>query len=298
MTKLKYKFTYDTLCKMLFVRSPVMLKRLIAAILGISPNSISEFTITNPEITPELIESKFCRLDINMVVNGRRANLEVQVSNEGDYPERTLYNWARLYSSALKAGNKYISLPQVIIISIVDFKMFKCAEFHSKFQVLETTRHELLSNRLEMHYFEVRKLPENIDINNDIELILSLFRAKTEEDLNRLEALEVPLVKQAIGAYREITVSPEFLELERIRADALHNEASALANAERKATRRATRKATKEATMKADAKWQVVVADKDAELADKDAELADKDAELAGKDARIAELEALVRKNS
>ena len=38
---------------------------------------------------------------------------------------------------------------------------------------------------------------------------------------------------QAIGAYREVVVSPEFAELERLRADARHNEASALGNARR-----------------------------------------------------------------
>ncbi|MCL2747024.1 MAG: hypothetical protein FWE59_00020 [Oscillospiraceae bacterium] len=67
-----------------------------------------------------------------------------------------------------------------------------------------------------------------------MELMLSLFRAKTEEELKQLEALEVPVVKQAIGAYREVMISPEFRELERLRADALHNEASALRNAEQK----------------------------------------------------------------
>ena len=39
---------------------------------------------------------------------------------------------------------------------------------------------------------------------------------------------------QAIGAYREVVVSPEFRELERLRFEALSNEASALANAEHK----------------------------------------------------------------
>ncbi|MDR1217439.1 MAG: hypothetical protein LBJ99_02510, partial [Oscillospiraceae bacterium] len=66
---------------------------------------------------------------------------------------------------------------------------------------------------------------------------------------------------QAIGAYREITVSPEFRELERLRADARHNEASALHHA-----RQEERKL-------ANAEWQGVVADKDAALADKDAEI-------------------------
>jgi len=59
------------------------------------------------------------------------------------------------------------------------------------------------------------------------------FRLKTEEELIMLEELEVAVVTQAIGAYREVVVSHEFRELERLRADARHNEASALANAER-----------------------------------------------------------------
>jgi predicted transposase/invertase (TIGR01784 family) len=262
MTELKYKFTYDTLFKLLFVKYPDLLKRLIAAILRLTLDSITEFKITNPEIPPENLGDKFCRLDINMTVNKQKVNLEVQVADEGDYPERSLYYWAREYSSSLQAGNTtYSSLPRVIIISIVDFPLFDCAEYHSEFRPLEVKRHEQLSDRMVMHYFEVKKLPKEIDIENELELLLALFRAKTEEELKRLEALEVPIVTQAIGAYREITVSPEFREIERLRADARHNEASALQHAaevERK-------------------KWQSVVAGKDAEIervvADKDAEI-------------------------
>jgi predicted transposase/invertase (TIGR01784 family) len=191
-----------------------------------------------------------------MIVNGQRANLEVQVDDEGDYPERSLYYWARLYSTALKTGQQYATLPRVIIISIVDFIMFDCEEYRSEFLPLEAHRHELLSDRMAMYFFEVRKLPKDIDIKNELELMLSLFRAKTEEDLKQLEALEVAIVTQAIGAYREVMVSPEFRELERLRADARHNEASALANAERRGEQRS------------DEKWQGVVADKDAEIAE------------------------------
>ena len=193
-----------------------------------------------------------------MVVNGQRVNLEVQVDDEKDYPERSLYYWARLYSSALKTGQHYSMLPRVIIISIVDFIMFNCAEYRSEFGALELNRHELLSDKLAMLYFEVRKLPKDIDKTNELELMLSLFRANTEEDLKHLEELEVPIVTQAIGAYREVVVSPEFAELERLRADARHNEASALhhaAEVERK-------------------KWQGVVDEQATRIAELEAQLA------------------------
>jgi hypothetical protein len=155
--------------------------------------------------------------------------------------------------------------------------LFDCAEYRSEFLPLEVRRHELLSDKLAMLYFEVQKLPQEIDIKSELELMLSLFRAKTEEELKQLEALEVPIVTQAIEAYREVVVSPEFRELERLRADARHNEASALANAERKGYRKAERK------------LHGIVAEKDAALVEKDAALVEKDALIAELLARLGE---------
>ena len=77
--------------------------------------------------------------------------------------------------------------------------------------------------------------------------------------------MEVPVMSQAIEAYRHVSASEQFKEIERLRDRARHNEASALAHA---------------AEVERE-KWQGIVADKDAVLADKDAALADKDAEIA-----------------
>ena len=73
-------------------------------------------------------------------------------------------------------------------------------------------------------------------IDNGLELRLSLFRAKSEEDLASIEALGVQEMSDAITAYRQITVTPEFREMERLRSKARHDEAQALYNAERKRT--------------------------------------------------------------
>ena len=234
MTELKHKFTNDILFKLLFVKYPKLLKKLVAVLLKIPLDSIKNFEITNPEIPPEVLDGKFCRLDISMKVGGQLVDLEVQVEDEGDYPERSLYYWARKYSSALKKGMKYAELPRTIVISIVDFKMFDCPGFYSEFQILETTRHSPLSDRFSMPYFELPKLSDVVSANDHTELWLSLFRAKTEEELAKLEALEVPEMQEAIGAYRHVSVSEEFMELERMRSRSHHNEVSALGNAERR----------------------------------------------------------------
>ena len=234
MTILKHKFTNDILFKMLFVKYPHLLKRLVAVLLGISTDSIKDFTIRNPEMPPESLGDKFCRLDISMTVNGQRIDLEVQVDDEGDYLERSLFHWAREYSTALPKGGKYADLPRTIIISIIDFKQFTCDDYYSEFQALEVKRHEPLSDKFALYFFELPKLPEAVKVDNGVELWLSLFRAKTEEDLKNIEALEVPEMSEAIQAYRHITVTPEFREAERLRTKARHDEAQALFNAEKR----------------------------------------------------------------
>lgn len=65
-------------------------------------------------------------LGIPLQSNGQRVDLKVQVCNEGDYPERVMYYWAREFSSALMAGQGYSTLPRTIVISIIDFILFEC----------------------------------------------------------------------------------------------------------------------------------------------------------------------------
>jgi len=234
VSKLKYTFKTDTLFKMLFVQNQGLLQKLVAVLLRIPLESIQEFVVRNPDIAPEMLGEKFCRLDINMIVNGQRIDLEVQVANEGDYPERVMYYWAREFSSSLAAGQGYSTLPRTIVISIIDFNLFNCTEFYSFFQPLETTRHTLLSDRMGFQFFELTKLPDEIDAKDPLLLWLSLFKANTEEEFEKIRAMEVPEMEQAINAYYTITASPEFQEVERLRAKARHDEAQALYNAEQR----------------------------------------------------------------
>jgi predicted transposase/invertase (TIGR01784 family) len=231
VTKLEYTFKTDTLFKMLFVKHTDLLKQLVSELLEIRLESIGEFHITNPEMPPESLGDKFCRLDILMTVNGQRVDLEIQVKNEGDYPERTLFNWARVYSTALPAGGDYINLPRTVIINIINFDLFGCEEYYSEFQALEVTRHTPLTDKMSLYFFELNKLPEEVTAGDMRLLWLWLFKADTEEELAKIESMEVPVMEQAIQAYHQITADSEFREMERLRERARHDEASALRHA-------------------------------------------------------------------
>ncbi|MCL2662938.1 MAG: Rpn family recombination-promoting nuclease/putative transposase [Oscillospiraceae bacterium] len=274
MAKLKNTFKTDILFKMLFRKHQNLLKQLVAHLLSIPLKSISNFILENPEMPPESIGKKFCRLDIHMTVNDQKVNLEVQVENEGNFPERALFYWARIYSSTLPEGNNYIKLPRTIVISIINFPLFpQYPEFHSEFQALEVTRHNPLTDKMVLHFFELLKLPKDIGSNDMLLLWLALFKADTEEELKRLSELGVTELSEAVNAYHSVTASAEFKEMERLRIKASHDEAQAVGNAERRGEKRGVKRAN--------AKWKGIVSKKDAALSEKDAALSERDAIIA-----------------
>lgn len=89
-----------------------------------------------------------------------------------------MYYWAREFLSALLTGQGYSTLPRTIVISIVDFKLFMCEEYHSFFQLLEITRHTLLSDKMGFYFYELPKLPVDVSEDNMLLLWLSLFKAE------------------------------------------------------------------------------------------------------------------------
>jgi len=286
MSKLPHTFKNDIVFKLSFVKRQDLLRRLVAWILGIKLESIVEFTVRNPGMPPDFTDGKFCYLDIQMTVNGYEVNLEVQIKDEKNFRERVMFHWARVYTRTLQSGEDYVELPHTIIISIVDFPLFDCEEFRSEFRPLEVSRYDLLSDKMCFLFFELKKLPKEIDGDDMLLLWLSLFRADTEEELEIIDALEVPELSDAIATYRSVTASEEFQELERMREKARIDEALALGNAWREGKR------------ESDEEWKVVVADKDAEIADKDAVIADVKAELADKDAEIERLRIMLNNKS
>ena len=187
-----------------------------------------------------------------MTVNDQRVDLEVQVQDQDNYRERSLFMRAREFSTAISAGEDYSLLPRTIIISILGFNQFENPnKFHSEFQVLEVSSHEPLTDKCVLHFFELPKISEQVSADSTKELWLKLFKAETEEDLLKIEALEVSVMSDAVEAYRHVSASSEFREKERLWAKARHDEAQALKNAERKAEKREREK------------WQGVLAEKD-----------------------------------
>lgn len=158
------------------------LSRFVSDLLEIPRGSIRSLQLLPTELAPEYRGRKVGILDLLLDVDGRTVNIEVQLKKQPDYNDRTLFYWARLYYGELRAGDDYNSAKQTICINIVDFDLFGFDDYHTCFEVRERTCGELLTDKLQIHFFELKKL-EKFRKQRPVEQWLELFNAETEGDL-------------------------------------------------------------------------------------------------------------------
>ena len=221
----------DIIFKKIFTENEDMLHSFVASMLDIPPESISDIEITNPELTPESIESKFSRLDLSLRVDNRLVNVEIQVKNDADYRDRTLFYWAKLYSSELKSGEKYSELKQTITINIINFNMFSGNDYHTEVAAMIKGTGEVFSDKFSIHFFELKKVSKKPNPSSSRELWLQFINADSEEDLNMISRTNVPIMKKAVNVIYDMSEDTRIREIARLREKTLHDEASALGNA-------------------------------------------------------------------
>ena len=159
-----------------------ILKGFLADILDIPIDEITDVTFDDTEVPPDEIEEKFVRFDMSLTTNKGLINVEIQLSNNGDFPERGLYYWAKRYSGQLKKGEGYDKIQPTISIYIVDFKMFDTEDFYSYFTMADLKHQQILTNKCGMYFFELPKLDKNYDPGNKKKLWMQFINAESEVD--------------------------------------------------------------------------------------------------------------------
>ncbi|MBD5142313.1 MAG: Rpn family recombination-promoting nuclease/putative transposase [Ruminococcus sp.] len=229
--------TNDVMFKALFVRNPNLLKSFLVDALSLDSNSVTNIKIRNTELVPTFYEGKLTRLDILVEVNKKIINIEMQVARKEDYKERALYYWARMYNEELKEGKAYSEVPKCICINILGFKMFDCQEYHSSFSVLEDNRHELLTDKMHIHFFElpkVKKISPEIKSKNEntLKLWLQLFKAESREELEILKTTNLETFRNAVDVIYDLSKDEQIREYVRQRKKAEQDYYSEMAHAE------------------------------------------------------------------
>lgn len=210
-----------------------VLSSFLSGVLEIPQNDIGEIKIKNTEILPEQVNGKFSRMDLAMKVKNKLINIEIQLKEQADFNDRTLFYWSKLYSGELKSGDEYGELKETICINIINFNMFDCSEYHSHFKVMEKTRHEILSEKFAIHFFELKKINHKEKGKTPMELWLQFINAETQEDLDMLKTTEIPEIQKAVLIIEELSEDEKIQEIARLREKQMHDEATALGHAKR-----------------------------------------------------------------
>ena len=229
------KLKLDIIFKRIFgdIRNEKIIAAFIEDLLEMEQGSIQKIEIDNVELPPDAMDKKFSRLDLRMTVDHKIINIEMQVNNDTDFKDRTLFYWAVLFTENLASGEEYGELKKTICINIINFNAFGCPEYHSRFQPMESKRREVLSDKFDIHFFELKKIKIAKE-NKRMEDWLNLINAETEGELMDVETnTQIQEVRDAIVILRELNADEQVRREAFYREKRLHDEATALGNARR-----------------------------------------------------------------
>ncbi|MBQ3543880.1 MAG: Rpn family recombination-promoting nuclease/putative transposase [Lachnospiraceae bacterium] len=209
--ELPYKLTNDFFFKAFLEKNETALRGLLCALLSMKPEEIISVTITNPIKPGSSVDDKDMILDVKVLLNSQEIiNLEMQVNNLGNWPERSLSYLCRMFDQ-LKEGENYKTVKKTIHISITDFTPtgFPKLLYSDYFLYNLKTLHKY-SDKFGIYMLQLNQLGNPEDEKNipDVYYWAQLFKAKTWEEIQML-AQKNDIIHQSIPTLQELTADEE-----------------------------------------------------------------------------------------
>ncbi len=130
-------------------------------------------------------------LDIKLILNNdTRINLEMQVENQHDWPDRSLCYLCRSYDQ-LYRGEEYKDTLRVLHISILDFTLFpKCPEFYATYKLANVKNHHIYNDKFQLNVLELNQIQLATDEDKayGLDQWAALFKATTWKEVKDLAA--------------------------------------------------------------------------------------------------------------
>ena len=186
---LEIPMTNDYLFRALMQRNNHVLKGLICSLLHMSPEDIASAVITNPIELGDVIDQKTFMLDIKVFLNASTLiNLEMQVINRHNWPERSLSYLCRAFDN-LHQGEEYENIRPVVQISLLDFTLFKDhPEFYATYKFQNVKNYTVYSDKLRLSVLDLNRidLATKEDKYYQTDYWAALFKAATWEEIKML----------------------------------------------------------------------------------------------------------------
>ena len=181
-----YGLKNDYMFHVVFQENMHALKGLISSVLHIPEKSITSIQVQNPIEPGKSIDDKTFILDLKVIINNKRIiNLELQISNERNWPDRSLGYLCRSYDN-LNKGDDYIETKPAVHISFLNFTLFKnVPEFCAKYMLLNTKNHRIFTRIFSLVVVELNntELATKEDLKYHTDRWAKLFSAETWEEL-------------------------------------------------------------------------------------------------------------------
>lgn len=222
---------------------PILINFLNAVIKPTTP--IKDVEIKNNDIDKDFIEDKFSRLDVKATTsNKEHINIEIQLKNEYNMIQRTLYYWSKMYSEQIQNRDNYSKLERTVCINILNFKYLKNDKYHNAYRLKEITSNEELTDLQEIHFIELPKFNEigNKEYVENVEKMDALekwleFLVEPESNTVRQLELSNEEIKLAKSELYRLSMDSKEREQYNMREKAIYDRISALENAEAKGKR-------------------------------------------------------------
>lgn len=216
---------------------PILINFLNAVIKPTTP--IKDVEIKNNDIDKDFLEDKFSRLDVKATTsNKEHINIEIQVKNEYNMIQRTLYYWSKMYSEQIQNRDNYSKLERTVCINILNFKYLKNDKYHNAYRLKEITSNEELTDIQEIHFIELPKFNEignkeyveNVEKMDSLEKWLEFLIEPESNTVRELEksSEEIRLAKDELY---KLSMNSEEREKYNMREKAIYDRISALEGA-------------------------------------------------------------------
>jgi len=161
------QLTNDYIFKRLFSKkgNEDILKDLLEGILEIPIEKVE--VMQEVELERVDIKDKLGVLDIKAIINeSTTVDIEMQIADEKNMIERTLFYWSGLYYTGLKRGQDYKLNNKVITINILMYNIFKEEKYHTIGLIKERESNRKITDKLEIHFIELPKFLKSKEIGN------------------------------------------------------------------------------------------------------------------------------------
>ena len=270
--KLPFRMTSDILFKILMQSSTKVLKGIVCSYLDLSSEIIKSIEISNPISLKEDISGKEMILDVKAILNDKTIiNLEMQVVNYQDWPERSLSYLCRCFDN-LGPGHGYLHVKGAVHIGFLDYTLFPDhPEFYATYRMINERTGQLYSSKFRISVVDLtkRNLATKEDIAHHRDLWAAFFKATEWGEVMALAEKDKNISEAAV-TLRKLSDDELFKMRYEAREDMLRQE------------------------------WDMQyyytnqINEKDAELAKQASELANQAAKLADKDTELADKDKII----